>query len=64
MRPAENTKTILLTTDEVAETLAVSNRTVRRLMEEGKLKSVLIGKSRRVRLFDLQTFVKGLDNRG
>lgn len=46
--------------DEVAEILAVSRATVWNLITAGDLRSVKLGKLRRVRDTDLQTYVNNL----
>lgn len=50
---------LLLRLVEAAERLGVSPSTVRRLVRTGKLRSVVIGKERRVPLVALNEFVGG-----
>ena len=50
----------LLRTQEVADRLALSNAQVRELMRTGRLDSVKIDSSRRVRSDVLDAFIKGL----
>ncbi len=47
----------LLTLPEVAERLAVSQRTVQYLVERGQLRAIRIGRSRRVTEGELRAFV-------
>lgn len=48
----------LLTEDQVAEYLVVSPRTVRRLVDQGELTCIKVGKGRRIHPEDLETFVE------
>lgn len=50
----------LLTTRQVAAALAVSEPTVRRLSEAGKLPRVRIGTLTRYRMEDLERLIEGL----
>lgn len=47
---------ILLTISEVAESLRLSKRTVELLLASNQIPSISIGRSRRVRKTDLETF--------
>ncbi len=47
----------LLTTDQAAQYLGVSARTVKQLMSNGQLHYVKIGRSTRLDLADLNTFI-------
>jgi excisionase family DNA binding protein len=49
----------LLTAAEVAEMLSVSLRSVRRLIKDGKLPIVHVGRSVRIRLEALEAFING-----
>ena len=51
---------LLLTTDEVATMLALSERQVKRLIGSGALPSVVVGTSRRVRAVDVAAYVDNL----
>ena len=51
--------TLLLTIDEVADHLRISTRTVRRLIRAGELPTVPIGRSLRIRRYDLSAYVDG-----
>ena len=51
---------LLCTNGEAAGVLDVSERQVERLVASGTLPSVLIGRARRIRMADLQTFVAGV----
>ncbi len=48
----------LLTIDEAAEALNVSRRTVYGLVHDGKLATVTIGRSRRVRQASVERFIE------
>lgn len=48
----------LLTEDQVAEYLVVSPRTVRRLVDQGELTYIKVGKGRRIHPKDLERFVE------
>jgi excisionase family DNA binding protein len=49
----------LLKAIEVAETLNVSRAYAYRLMQQGKIRTVIIGRARRVRPEDLTLFIEG-----
>ncbi len=51
--------TLLLTVDEVADHLRISTRTVRRLIQAGEIPTVPIGRSLRIRRYDLNVYVDG-----
>lgn len=54
---------LLLTTDQAAKVLAVSESTVRRLIDAGQLDAVTVGeRSRRIRRSDLETYVAHLND--
>lgn len=57
---AVTTRPMLLTIDETAAELRIARRRVYELINDGRLKSVKIGKSRRVRSSDLADYVAGL----
>jgi excisionase family DNA binding protein len=46
--------------DEAAEQLAISRRSVQQLIYRGELPSVLIGRSRRIAVEDLEAYVQRL----
>lgn len=48
----------LLTLDQVAEYLCVSSRTVRRMVDDKELRSVQVGRQKRIDPRDLDDFVK------
>jgi excisionase family DNA binding protein len=50
---------LLLTLPEVSRVLAISRSKLYDLLNSGNLPSVYIGKSRRVRISDVQAFVNG-----
>jgi excisionase family DNA binding protein len=50
--------TKLLTLDQVADALAVSTRTVRRLIDNKDLRCVTVGRQKRVVPKDLEAFLK------
>jgi len=52
-----NIDTKLLRAAEVAQTLNVSRAFAYRLMQQGKIRTVVIAKSRRVRPADLEEFI-------
>ena len=52
-----NNETKLLRATEVAQLLNVSRAFAYRLMQQGKIRTVVIAKSRRVRPVDLQDFI-------
>lgn len=53
---------LLLGLDEAARMLALSRRTVQELVYAGELRSVRIGRSRRIAVVDLEAFVRRLQN--
>jgi excisionase family DNA binding protein len=53
--------TLLLTVEETAAELRIARRRVFDLIREGKLPSVQIGTSRRIRSADLATYVAKLE---
>jgi len=52
-----NNESKLLRATEVAQALNVSRAFAYRLMQQGKIRTVIIAKSRRVRPVDLQDFI-------
>ena len=54
------TTTMLLTVEETASELRIARRRVFDLIREGKLPSVTIGRSRRIRSSDLAAYVAEL----
>lgn len=48
----------LLRVPQVAQRLAISNGSVYRLLHSGDLKCVLVGKSRRVKVSDLDAYIE------
>lgn len=56
--------TLLLTVEETAAELRIARRRVFDLIREGKLPSVLIGSSRRIRSADLAAYVAKLERAG
>ncbi|HQU00728.1 MAG TPA: helix-turn-helix domain-containing protein [Acidimicrobiales bacterium] len=50
---------LLLTVPEVGRVLAISRSKVYELLNSGSLPSVCIGRSRRIRVSDVETFVTG-----
>lgn len=62
--PGPAVQRMVLTVAEVAEVLAVSERTAKRLVASGELVSVLVGNSRRVRVSDLETYLERLGGPG
>ncbi len=56
-RTAPNSK-LLVTVPEAGRVLAISRSKVYELMDAGHLPSVCIGRSRRIRMSDLRTFVE------
>ncbi len=50
----------LITVEEAARRLSISRSNVYRYMERGQLRSVLIGRCRRIALEDLDEFVRRL----
>lgn len=57
-------ETLLLKIPEVMERLAVGQTKVYELMSSGELRSVKVGRSRRVPSDDLERFVADLDDSG
>jgi excisionase family DNA binding protein len=57
--PPHTSRRSLLTADEVAEMLSVSLRSVRRLIKDGKLPIVHVGRSVRIRPEALEAFIDG-----
>lgn len=53
---------LVLTLDDVAAELRLSKRQVEREVAAGRLKSVTYGRSRRVRMVDLEAFVSQRDD--
>lgn len=53
----------LVTVEAAAESLAVSRTTAYALVRSGRLRSVKIGKSRRVAVADIDAFVESLTER-
>lgn len=51
---------LLIDLDEAARRLSMCRRSVQQLIHEGELLSVKVGRSRRVAVADLETFVRGL----
>ncbi|TKA09532.1 helix-turn-helix domain-containing protein [Actinacidiphila oryziradicis] len=51
---------LLYTPEEAAEALRIGRSTVYELMADGTLKFVKRGRSRRIRVTDLETYVAGL----
>lgn len=49
----------LMTPEEVAERLALTPKTVRRFLREGRLKAMKVGRLWRVRESDLLAYMKG-----
>jgi excisionase family DNA binding protein len=60
-REAPRGVTELLTVDEVATRLACSRRTVYRLIAEGRLASLLVRNTRRIRDDELERFVRAAE---
>jgi len=54
----------LLTIDEAAKALSLSKATVYRLAQRGLLKTVTVGRARRIALADLEAFVEQLRRAG
>lgn len=54
------TASLLVTPEEAARVLRIGRSTLYELLASGALKSVRIGRSRRIRWGDLQTFVDNL----
>lgn len=55
---------LVLTLDQAAERLQVSRRTVNRLVSEGRLRPVRIGRSPRITERELAAFVASLERPG
>jgi len=55
--PLNNIESKLLRAAEVAQVLNVSRAFAYRLMQQGKIRTVVIAKARRVRPVDLQDFI-------
>jgi|SaaInlStandDraft_3_1057020.scaffolds.fasta_scaffold260955_2 excisionase family DNA binding protein len=53
----------LLKTAEVAKILRVSQPTARRIIADGEMRSIKVGRSIRVDLADLTTYLQGEDNK-
>lgn len=53
------TKERLLSPEEVADRLAISPKTVRAYLRDGRIKAMKVGKLWRVRESDLQQYLKG-----
>lgn len=51
----------MYTVEQAAEALNLSERQTRRLVADGSLPSVTVGRARRVRRSDLDAFIAGLD---
>jgi excisionase family DNA binding protein len=58
--PEPASQPLLLTRAQVAEQLGLSPASVQRLLSNGQLRSVSIGRARRIRYRDLQQFVDDL----
>lgn len=54
----ENKKEEFYTVEEIAELLKVHDRTIRREIQRGKLKKVMIGNSLRIRRDDLEEYLE------
>lgn len=54
------TQSLLLNPEKAAEMLSVSRSSIYKLIADGTLQSVKIGKSRRIRVADLKTFIGSL----
>jgi len=52
---------LLYAPEDAARLLAISRSTVYNLMNDGKLKSIHIGRSRRIHIEELYRFVKDLE---
>jgi excisionase family DNA binding protein len=61
--PTGSEGVITLTYEAVGRRLMVSKRTVERLVASGELPTVLVGKSPRVHVDDLNAYTSGLDRR-
>lgn len=58
---SQRTEIRLLDNEQVAERLALSPRSIERLISSGRLRSVVVGaRSRRVRSDDLEEYIRGL----
>jgi excisionase family DNA binding protein len=60
-QPIHNGTPDLLTVDEVAARLACSRRTIYRLIAEGRLASLLVRNTRRIRDDELERFVRAAE---
>lgn len=58
--PSERSYRLLLTIPQVCAALAISRDAVYELLRSGRLPSVALGRSRRIRVEDLERFVAGL----
>ncbi|MDP8931101.1 MAG: helix-turn-helix domain-containing protein [Actinomycetota bacterium] len=54
-------ESLLVTVEEAGRMLSVSSRTVKRMVSDGRLPSVLVGGARRVRRADLDEYVRNLN---
>jgi excisionase family DNA binding protein len=52
---------LLVTVDEAADALCVSRATIYKMLDDGRLPSLRLGRSRRIRRGDLEDFVARLD---
>jgi len=59
--PADPIPATLLTVEQAAEALAVGRSTLYQLLQAGQLRSVKIGRCRRIPRQSLDEFVRGLD---
>jgi excisionase family DNA binding protein len=60
VQASEETKQLLITVDEAARRLSIGRSHIYQLMQRGRLRSVLIGRSRRILERDLAAFIEGL----
>lgn len=60
-RNATSTSKLLVTVSEAGRVLAISRSKVYELMEAGYIPSVCIGRSRRIRVSDLESFVASVE---
>ncbi len=58
--PPPGQATLLLRVQDVCEQLQLSRAAVQRLLTSGELRSIKVGRSRRVRSIDLERFVDAL----
>lgn len=63
MSSVESTEETLLTVESVSEKLAVSKSSVKRLMDNGDLKSVKVLGSRRISSAALRDYLEGLKSK-